>query len=75
MVEEYETIAEVRAAFTRGEIPVDGLRDALDSTDEDSQKDELWVRWAEQGLFDDPIEQEGFLAFPNGVPTEVDGDG
>lgn len=75
MAQDFDSVADVRAAFARGELDPQELEDALASTDEETDRDELWARWASQGLFDEPVEQEGYTSFKSGIPREVEGDG
>lgn len=70
-----DTFEEIRTAFVRGRIDSAELRDRLRALDEDTDREELWARWAEQGLFDDPIDQEGYVSFEGGQRREVDPDG
>lgn len=64
------TFDELRRMFTRGEIDADELRERLTDLPETTDRDELWARWSEQGVFDEPIEDEGWTSFKNGQPRE-----
>lgn len=48
--------------------------DDEDGPDSD-ELDALFERWAEQGAFEDPIEQEGFTSFAGARVREVFPDG
>jgi len=66
---------ELRTQLIRGEIDADTFQDELGGLGLDADKETLWARWAAQGLFDEPIDQDGFLSLRGGIPEEVDGDG
>jgi len=66
---------ELRAQLRRGEIDRATFARQVQQLDEDRALDALWARWAEQGLFDDPVAQDGFTSIRKGVVREVDGDG
>jgi hypothetical protein len=70
-----DDIAELRRRFRDGDIGADELIAALQELDQDTDRDELWARWASQGLFDEAIEQEGYTSLRGGIPEQVDGDG
>jgi hypothetical protein len=70
-----DEITRLRRRFRDGELDLDELVDKLQQLDQDTERDELWARWASQGLFDEGIEQEGYTSFRGGFPTEVDTDG
>lgn len=61
--------------FLDDEIDVDELQDQLDALGPDVDRDELWARWAEQGLFDGPIEQDEWVSRRNGQYRVVRDDG
>jgi len=61
--------------FRAGEFDVSELVDRLEALEADTDREELWARWAEQGLFNGPIEQDGYTSFDGKSPREVDGDG
>jgi len=69
------TFRELRERFTAGEITAEQFRDRLTEVPADTDKDELWLRWADQGLFDGPITQEGFTSLAGPGAEEVDRDG
>lgn len=70
-----QTVADLRERFVNGEIDPDELREQLRALDQETDREELWARWAEQGLFDDPIGQEGYLSFAGGDPKIITDDG
>lgn len=70
MPERGSSIAELRRQFVEGEISSEELRDRLTELPQDTEKDELWVRWSGQGLFDQPIDRDGWTSFKNGQPEQ-----
>jgi hypothetical protein len=70
-----QTVADLREQFLNGEIGPDELRERLRDLDEETDREELWARWASQGLFDDPIAQEGYLSLADGDPEYITDDG
>jgi len=69
------TVTELRGMLLRGDITADELVDRLTDIEDTPPRDQLWARWADQGLFDDPITQEGFTSFKGNRVQEVDTDG
>jgi len=72
MSAEKPTVADLRRQFNAGEIDADELRERLTELPEQTDRDELFVRWSEQGVLDQPIEQEGWTSFKGGRPRERD---
>lgn len=70
-----ETLESLRDRFLAGEIDRDEFLDRVSDVDTTEGRDELWARWAEQGLFDGPIEQDGYTSFAGNRVEEVDRDG
>jgi len=68
MADSDDSIAELRRQFLEGEIDGSELRDRLTELPQDTQRDELWARWSEQGLFDEPLDQDGWTSWKNGQP-------
>jgi len=61
--------------FIDGELTVTELQDKLGGLGADTDREELWARWSEQGLFDDPISRDGWVSRENGGYEEVRDDG
>lgn len=70
-----ETFEDLREAFLAGNIDAADLRGRLTGLAKETEREELWVRWAEQGLFDGPIDKRGFTSFKGARVREVDVDG
>jgi hypothetical protein len=75
MSAEEPTVTDLRDRLNRGEIDVDEFLSQLQGLTTETEREELWATWASQGLFDGPIEQEGFTSFKNGRARQVDDDG
>lgn len=69
------TVDDLKQQFLRGDLDADELRQRLRELDTETDRDELWTRWAGQGVFDAPIDQEGYTSFKGARVREVDGDG
>jgi hypothetical protein len=61
--------------FINGELTVTELQDKLGGIGADTNREELWARWSEQGLFDDPISRDEWVSRRNGGYREVRDDG
>lgn len=68
------SLSDLRQAFLRGDVTPAELREELQQLDADTDREELWLRWAGQGLFDEPIDQRGFTSFKGARVREVDPD-
>jgi len=55
-------IERLRSRLLAGEIDVDTFKAELAGLETDTEKDELWAEWASQGLFDSPLEQDGYTS-------------
>lgn len=75
MSAEEPTVTELRDRLNRGEIDTDEFLDQLQGLTTETEREELWATWASQGLFDGPIEQDGYTSFKNGRVREVTEDG
>jgi len=69
------TLTELRRRLAQGDLTVDEFRQRLSESIQADEKDDLWARWAEQGLMDDAIEQEGFTSLRGPLVREVSPDG
>jgi hypothetical protein len=75
MVDGERSLEDLRRLLLSGEIDRDEFLEAVNESDETAGRDDLWARWASQGLMDDPIRQRGYLSLKGGVPRQVEGDG
>jgi len=66
-------VTEIRRLLSEGEITAGEARDRLASLDGQTDRDELWSKFAGQGLYDDPIRQDGFTS-KRGNRVETVGD-
>jgi len=69
------TLDALKARLLTGDLDPDEFRDIVTSRDDLDDRLALWVRFADQGTFEDAIEQSGFTSFEGGIPEEVDIDG
>jgi len=69
------SLSELRRQLTAGEITTDEFRQRLSESVQSDEKDDLWARWAGQGLMNDAIEQEGFTSLKGATVREVNPDG
>jgi hypothetical protein len=70
-----DTVADLRDAFLAGEIDREEFLDRVGRVAPEEDRDGLWATWAAQGLFDEPIEQEGWTSFAGNRVREVFPDG
>lgn len=70
-----DALDRLRREFREGSIDMDTFVSELEELDLDTSREELWIRWSSQGLFDEPITQTGYTSFKNGRPREVNPDG
>lgn len=70
-----QSLSELRRQLVRGDLTVEQFRQQVRESVTTDEKDDLWVRWAEQGLMDDAIEQEGYTSLKGPLVREVNPDG
>jgi hypothetical protein len=58
-----DAIREIRRLLKEREIDAAEARDRLSDLSADTSKDELWTQFAEQGLYDEAIRQDGYVSF------------
>jgi len=68
-------VAEIRRLLSAGEITAEEARDRLASLDEQTDRDELWAKFAGQGLYDEPIRQDGYVSTRGNLRQKVKEDG
>lgn len=70
-----DTRTRLIAAYRAGEIDSVELQDRLESEADVDDLDSLWARWSGQGLFDRPVEQEGYTSVTQTITEEIRDDG
>jgi len=68
-------VAEIRRLLSEGEITAEEARDRLASLDEQTDRDGLWAKFAGQGLYDEPIRQDGYVSTRGNLRQKVKEDG
>lgn len=68
-------LSRIRDRVDRGEVAAEDLAQALQKAEDVADRDALWSRWAEQGLFDRPIAQTGWTSFKGNRVREIVDDG
>ena len=61
--------------FLADEISITELQDILRDSTTAGDRDAMWARWAEQGLFDEPIDRDEWVSRKNGEFRTVRTDG
>lgn len=69
-----DTVAEIRRLLSAGEIDSREASDRLAALDQDTAREQIWTRYADGGLFDDAIRQEGFESHAGALVQQVDTD-
>lgn len=70
-----DTRADLIRRFRDGEISSVELQDRLESEADVDDLDALWARWSGQGLFDEPVRQEGYTSVTQTLIEEIRDDG
>lgn len=70
-----DDLSELRQAFLRGDLTADELREQVADLGPGADREQLWLRWADQGLFEEPVTQEGFTSLAGNRRRHVDVDG
>lgn len=68
-------IQRLKSQLLAGEIDVETFKAELSALETDTEKDELWAEWAAQGLFDSPLEQDGYTSRAGKGFRQVETDG
>jgi predicted kinase len=69
------SLRELRRQLAAGEITTEQFRQRLSESVQTDEKDDLWARWAGQGLMNDAIEQTGYTSLRGNLVREVNPDG
>jgi len=75
MSAESEDAQDILDRFLSGEIDADEFQDRIRELGPDTDRDALWARWAEQGLFDEPVERDEWVSRKNGQYRVIRDDG
>jgi len=68
-------VAEIRRLLSEGEIDAQEVRERFAELNEETDRDELWAKFAGQGLYDEPIRQDGYVSTRGNLRQKVDEDG
>lgn len=75
MVDEDLSRGEITRRLRAGEIDRTEAANLLQASTQVEDRDGLWARWGDQGLFDDPIERDSWTRFTKTRVEEVETDG